>query len=602
VLLSVPFPGSVYAAFRIAQAIKAAHPAIVTVLGGGFVNTELRELREPRVFDHFDYVTLDDGERPLLALLEHLHGQARASSRLVRTFVRRGGPGALHPPRRSPTCPSPRSAPPPGTACPWTATCRCSTCSTPCTACGRTGAGTSSPWPTAATGRSAASATSAWTTSAATTAPGAVPAGRPHRGHRRRDRPDRLPLRRRGRARPRPCARWPRSCCGAICRSPGGATSASRSPSIPSSASLLADSGCIAVSGGLEVASDRLLQLMKKGVSVDQVARVTHAFSEAGVLVHAYLMYGFPTQTVQDTVDALEYVRQLFDAGCIQSGFFHRFACTVHSPVGKNPSEFGVRLLPLPEISFAKNDVGLHRPHRGGPRRGWASASTRRSTTTCTASAWTPMCAPGSTRRWSSPACPMSLKCGIVGLPNVGKSTLFNALTKAGIAAENYPFCTIEPNVGVVELPDPRLAQAGGDRQARARGAGDRRVCRHCRPGGGRQQGRRPGQPVPEPHPRDRRHRQRGALLRGRERHPRGRQGRPDRRHRGHPDRALPGRPGTVEKSLAALPASRPAGGDKDAAALVDVLEKCQAALDQALPVRSIDFSKEELVLLKPCA
>jgi GTP-binding protein YchF len=51
----------------------------------------------------------------------------------------------------------------------------------------------------------------------------------------------------------------------------------------------------------------------------------------------------------------------------------------------------------------------------------------------------------------------MSLKCGIVGLPNVGKSTLFNALTKAGIAAENYPFCTIEPNVGVVELPDPRL-------------------------------------------------------------------------------------------------------------------------------------------------
>ncbi|MCC7152452.1 MAG: redox-regulated ATPase YchF, partial [Rubrivivax sp.] len=52
----------------------------------------------------------------------------------------------------------------------------------------------------------------------------------------------------------------------------------------------------------------------------------------------------------------------------------------------------------------------------------------------------------------------MSLKCGIVGLPNVGKSTLFNALTQAGIAAENYPFCTIEPNVGVVELPDPRLA------------------------------------------------------------------------------------------------------------------------------------------------
>ena len=121
----------------------------------------------------------------------------------------------------------------------------------------------------------------------------------------------------------------------------------------------LADSGCIAISGGLEVASDRLLTLMKKGVSVDQVARVTRAFSDAGILVHAYLMYGFPTQTVQDTVDALEYVRQLFEAGCIQSGFFHRFACTVHSPVGKHPEQYGVTLAALPPVTFAKNDVGF---------------------------------------------------------------------------------------------------------------------------------------------------------------------------------------------------------------------------------------------------
>ena len=124
----------------------------------------------------------------------------------------------------------------------------------------------------------------------------------------------------------------------------------------------LADSGCIAISGGLEVASDRLLKLMKKGVSVEQVARVTRAFTDAGILVHAYLMYGFPTQTVQDTVDALEYVRQLFEQGCIQSGFFHRFACTVHSPVGKNPEDYGVTLLPLPPVSFAQNDVGYIDP------------------------------------------------------------------------------------------------------------------------------------------------------------------------------------------------------------------------------------------------
>jgi hypothetical protein len=101
---------------------------------------------------------------------------------------------------------------------------------------------------------------------------------------------------------------------------------------------------------------------MKKGVSVEQVARVTRAFSDAGVLVHAYLMYGFPTQTVADTVDALEYVRQLFEAGCLQSGFFHRFTCTVHSPVGRNPEQYGVSLLPLPEVSFAKNDIGFIDP------------------------------------------------------------------------------------------------------------------------------------------------------------------------------------------------------------------------------------------------
>ena len=101
---------------------------------------------------------------------------------------------------------------------------------------------------------------------------------------------------------------------------------------------------------------------MKKGVSVEQVARVTRGFSDAGILVHAYLMYGFPTQTVQDTVDALEYVRQLFEEGCIQSGFFHRFACTVHSPVGKNPEEYGVKLIPLPPVTFAKNDIGFIDP------------------------------------------------------------------------------------------------------------------------------------------------------------------------------------------------------------------------------------------------
>jgi hypothetical protein len=115
------------------------------------------------------------------------------------------------------------------------------------------------------------------------------------------------------------------------------------------------------VSGGLEVASDRLLALMKKGVTVAQVARVSRAFTDAGIMVHAYLMYGFPTETEQETIDALERVRQLFEEGCIQSAFWHRFAATAHSPIGVRPDLFGIRLRPEPAstspTAFARNEL-----------------------------------------------------------------------------------------------------------------------------------------------------------------------------------------------------------------------------------------------------
>ena len=119
---------------------------------------------------------------------------------------------------------------------------------------------------------------------------------------------------------------------------------------------LLKASGCIAVSGGLEVASDRLLKLIDKGVTVAQVAQVTRNFTEANIMVHSYLMYGYPTQTVQETVDSLEMVRQLFELGIIQSGFWHQFALTAHSPVGLDPEEYGV-MPNLKDISFANNDI-----------------------------------------------------------------------------------------------------------------------------------------------------------------------------------------------------------------------------------------------------
>ena len=361
VLVSTPFPGSVYGAFRIAQAIKAAHPEIVTVLGGGFVNTELRELSEPRVFDYFDYVTLDDGERPLLALLEHLQGQ-RGKSRLVRTFMRDADTqGVRYINLIEPDVPFAEVGTPTwdglpldgylsvldmlnpmhrlwsdgrwnkltvAHGCYWK---KCSFCDVSLDYIGRYDG---------APAALLVDRIEAIIAETGQTGFHFVDEAAPPKALRTLAEE----LLRRGVA----ISWW-------------GNIRFEKSFT-PELCQLLADSGCIAVSGGLEVASDRLLKLMKKGVSVEQVARVTHAFTEAGVLVHAYLMYGFPTQTVHDTVDALEYVRQLFAAGCIQSGFFHRFACTVHSPVGQHPEEYGVKLLPLPKVSFAKNDVGFIDP------------------------------------------------------------------------------------------------------------------------------------------------------------------------------------------------------------------------------------------------
>jgi hypothetical protein len=356
VLISVPFPGSVYAAFRIAQSVKACDPKIITLLGGGFVNTELRELTEPRVFDYFDYVTLDSGERPLLSLLAYLQGQ-RSRQRLVRTFVRDPESQQVQYINLvEPDVPFEEVGTPTwdglplerylslldmlnpmhrlwsdgrwnkltvAHGCYWK---KCSFCDVSLDYIGRY--------------------ESASATVLVDRIETIIQETRQTGFHFVDE------------------AAPPKSLKALATELLKRDTGISWWGNIrfektftPDLCDLLAQSGCIAVSGGLEVASDRLLNLMKKGVSVDQVARVTRAFSDSGILVHAYLMYGFPTQTVQDTVDALELVRQLFANGCIQSGFFHRFTCTVHSPVGLNPEEYGVTLKPLAPVSFAKNDV-----------------------------------------------------------------------------------------------------------------------------------------------------------------------------------------------------------------------------------------------------
>jgi hypothetical protein len=97
--------------------------------------------------------------------------------------------------------------------------------------------------------------------------------------------------------------------------------------------------------------------MINKGVSVSQAARVAAHFSKAGILVHTYLMYGFPTQTAQETIDSLEVVRQLFRNNLVQSGFWHLFVMTAHSPVGKDPGKFGVTRLTEGIGSFANNDL-----------------------------------------------------------------------------------------------------------------------------------------------------------------------------------------------------------------------------------------------------
>ena len=125
---------------------------------------------------------------------------------------------------------------------------------------------------------------------------------------------------------------------------------------------LMSDAGCVAISGGLEVASDRLLKKMKKGVSVEQVARVTRNFRDSKVMVHAYLMYGFPTQTEQETIDSLERVRQLFLNGCLTSAFWHRFSATAHSPIGHDPAAFGIEIESDSELTFARNDLKFTDP------------------------------------------------------------------------------------------------------------------------------------------------------------------------------------------------------------------------------------------------
>jgi len=119
----------------------------------------------------------------------------------------------------------------------------------------------------------------------------------------------------------------------------------------------MAESGCIAVTGGLETCHDRTLKLMRKGITVDGATRVLENLAGAGILTHAYLMYGFPTQTQKETLQALETLRRLFDEGALHSAFWHRFALTAHSAIAQNPAKYSITPKPPPPADFARNEI-----------------------------------------------------------------------------------------------------------------------------------------------------------------------------------------------------------------------------------------------------
>ncbi|HMI06289.1 MAG TPA: B12-binding domain-containing radical SAM protein [Flavobacterium sp.] len=354
-LISVPFPGNLYAAFRSAQWVKKHFPEVRVAMGGGFPNTELRSLSDARVFEFFDFITLDDGEAPVENLVEYLEGKRQLSD-LKRTFALVDGKVEYI--NRSTSSDYKQSE----TGTPdysdllldkyisvieivnpmhrmwsdgrWNKLTMAHGCYWgKCTFCDISLDYIKIYEPVAAnllcdrmeemmaqTGQNGFHFVDE-------AAPPALMRA--------------LALeiiRRKLAVTWWTNIRFEKSFTRDLCV-------------------LLKASGCIAVSGGLEVASDRLLELIDKGVTVGQVAKVTRNFTESGIMVHAYLMYGYPTQTIQETVDSLEMVRQMFEAGILQSGFWHQFAMTAHSPVGLYPEKFGVLKDTEAIGTFANNDL-----------------------------------------------------------------------------------------------------------------------------------------------------------------------------------------------------------------------------------------------------
>ncbi len=355
VCFTIPFPGNLFAALRCSQFIKEYFPSIQIALGGGYCNTELRSLEDPRIFQYVDYISLDDGEGPLLKIINYIDGIVE-DTELERTFVLENGrvvyknkvPNTIYHHSKLPA-PSYKGLPfekyisfldvvnpmhrmwtdarwnklTISHGCYWK---QCSFCDVSLDYIGNY---------QNTTADDLVDKIEQIVADTGITGFHFVDEAAPPKMLKALS----LTLMARNiKITWWTNIRFEKTFDAELCE-------------------IMAKSGCIAVTGGLEVASDRLLAKMKKGVDIAQVARVTHHFSNNGILVHAYLMYGFPTETEQETIDSLDVVRQLFEADCIQSAFWHLFTTTIHSPIGKNPGDFGITITGPAFEGFAQNDL-----------------------------------------------------------------------------------------------------------------------------------------------------------------------------------------------------------------------------------------------------
>lgn len=362
VCFTIPFPGNLFSALRCSQFIKQFFPGIHIAFGGGYCNTELRSLNDPRIFEFVDFISLDDGEGPLLKIVSYLEGSVDINE-LERTFVLENKevvyknkiPNTIY---HHKNLPAPNYTELPfdkyvsfldvvnpmhrmwtdarwnkltiSHGCYWK---QCSFCDVTLDYIGN--------YQNTTAADLVAKIEKIIKDTGITGFHFVDEAAPPKMLRALSNKLIESGLKITWWTN----IRFEKTFDFELC-------------------ALMAKAGCIAVTGGLEVASDRLLSKMKKGVDIAQVTRVTSNFSENNIMVHAYLMYGFPTQTEQETIDSLEVVRQLFERNCIQSAFWHQFTTTVHSPIGQNPEEFGIQITGPVFEGFAQNDL-YHKDPQG---------------------------------------------------------------------------------------------------------------------------------------------------------------------------------------------------------------------------------------------